>query len=172
MKKFLLPLLFVFLFLLESFFVQYLPEQVFGQNWILVPHFLFSTLVFLTIFVGKKQGLIYAAIFGLLFDVVYVEIIGIYFFLFPFICYLVSKIMHLWHNNFIIAFFVTIAAVALLELGAYEMEHLIHVANLDFMSFLNLRFYPSLLLNAVFLLIFGYPLMRYFEKYAARLYGE
>jgi rod shape-determining protein MreD len=171
-KKILLPLLFVFLFLLESLFVQYLPDKVFGQNWILVPRFLFSALIFLTIFVGKKKGILYAAIFGLLFDVVYVEIIGIYFFLFPFICYLVSKLMHLWHNNFIIAFFVTISAVALLEMGTYELDHLIHVANLDFMSFLNLRFYPSLLLNAVFLLIFGYPLKRYFENYAETLSGE
>lgn len=65
MKKILLPLLFVCLFLVESLFVEYLPDQVFGQNWILVPRFLFSTLIFLTIYTGKKQGILYAAIFGL-----------------------------------------------------------------------------------------------------------
>ncbi|NRD75991.1 rod shape-determining protein MreD [Bacillus sp. BRMEA1] len=172
MKKFLLPLLFVFLFLLESLFVQYLPDQVFGHNWMLSPHFLFIAMVLLTIFVGKKQGLLYAAIFGLLFDMVYVEILGIYLFLFPFICYLVSKIMNILHTNLLIIFLVTISAVALLEIGAYEMEHLIHVANIDFTSFLHLRFYPTILLNAAFILIVGYPLKRYFEKYAAVLNGE
>lgn len=103
MKKFLLPLLFLFLLIFESIFVQYLPDGILGKDRILVPHFLFVALLFLTIFVGKKKGVIYAAIFGLLFDVVYVEIIGIYLFLYPFISYLVSKIMHIMQANFIIA---------------------------------------------------------------------
>ncbi|MGG3469263.1 rod shape-determining protein MreD [Neobacillus pocheonensis] len=172
MKKFLLPLLFLFLFLAESLFVQFFPGDLFGGNRIIVPHFLFVALVFLTIFIGKKQGIIYAAIFGLIFDIVYVEIIGIYLFLFPFICYLVSKIMHIMQTNIIIAFLVSLFGVALLEIGVYEMNFLIHVTSLDFMGFLNLRFYPTLLLNAIFVLIFGYPLKRRFEKYAEALRDE
>jgi rod shape-determining protein MreD len=84
-RKFLLPLLFLLLFYAESLFVEYLPAKVFGFERIFVPHFLFIALLFLTVFVGKKHGIIYAAIFGLLFDIVYVEIIGIYLFLYPFI---------------------------------------------------------------------------------------
>ena len=168
MKKFLLPLLFLFLFLVESLFVQFFPGNLFGGK-VIVPHFLFAALVFLTIFTGKKQGIIYAAIFGMIFDIVYVEIIGIYFFLFPFICYIVTKIMHIMQSNIIIAFLVSLFAIALLEIGVYEMNFLIHVTDLDFMGFLNLRFYPTLILNAVFVLIFGYPLKRRFEKYADAL---
>ena len=64
MKKFLLPLLFLFLFLLESLFVQYAPHKIFGQSYILVPHFLFAGILFLTIYSGRKYGIIYGAIFG------------------------------------------------------------------------------------------------------------
>jgi rod shape-determining protein MreD len=165
MKKFLLPLLFLFLFILESLFVQYVPEDLFGQNKIIVPHFLFAALLFLTIFVGRKQGIIYAAIFGLLFDIVYIEIIGIYLFLFPFIAYLASKILNILQNNFIVAILITIVGIALLEVGVYEMDHLIHVTDINFMSYLHLRFYPTLILNAVFVIIAGYPLKRLFEKH-------
>ncbi len=172
MKKFLLPLLFLLLFIAESLFVQFLPADFFGQNRTLAPRFLFSALLLLTIFVGRKQGILYAAIFGLLFDIVYIEIIGIYLFLFPFITYIVSKIMHVLQANIIVAFFVSILGIALLEIGVYEMYYLIHVTNLDFVSFLKLRLYPVLLLNAVFLLIFIYPLKRYFEKVAETLRGE
>ncbi|MFF2447714.1 rod shape-determining protein MreD [Neobacillus sp. NPDC058068] len=172
MKKFLLPLLFLFLFLVESLFVQYLPEDVFGHNRILVPHFLFAAILFLTIFVGKKQGIIYAAIFGLLFDIVYVEIIGIYLFFYPFISYIVSKIMQILQSNMIIAFLASLFGIALLEVGVYEMNHVIHVTNLDFMSFVNLRLYPTLILNAVFIVIAGYPLKRLFEKHAEALRVE
>ncbi|WP_066063809.1 rod shape-determining protein MreD [Neobacillus soli] len=172
MRKFLLPLLFLFLFILESLFVQYLPKKVFGFERILVPHFLIIAILFLTIFVGKKQGIIYAAIFGLLFDIVYVEIIGIYFFLYPFIAYLINKLMQIMQANIIIVFLATLLGIALLEIGVYEMNSLIHVTTLDFLSFINLRLYPTLILNAVFIIIMGYPLKRLFEKHAEALRAE
>jgi rod shape-determining protein MreD len=171
-KKFLLPLLFLFLFILESLFVQFLPEKVFGFERIFAPHFLFTGLLFLTIFVGKKQGIIYAAIFGLLFDIVYVEIIGIYLFLYPFVAYLVDRLMQVMQVNIIIAFLVSLVGIALLEIGAYEMNYLIHVTDLDFNSFITLRFYPTLLLNAVFIILASYPLKRLFEKHAEALRAE
>ncbi|MGX6442920.1 rod shape-determining protein MreD [Neobacillus sp. K501] len=172
MRKFLLPLLFLFLFLLESIFAQYLPPSTFGKNNILVPHFLFTGILFLTIYAGRKYGIIYAAIFGLLFDIVWIEIIGIYFFLFPFIAYLVSKIMHVLQTNIIVSFFVSLIGITLLEIGVYEMDFLIHKTNLEFMKFIELRLYPSLILNGVFLIIAAYPLKRHFEKFAESLRDE
>ena len=172
MKKFLLPLLFLFLLLLESLFAQYAPPEVFGRNYILAPHFLFGGILFLAIYAGRKYGIIYAAIFGLLFDIVWIEIIGIYLFLFPFITYLISKIMHVLQTNIIVTFLVSLVGMALLELGVYEMDFLIHITTLEFMSFLKMRFYPSLILNAAFLLIAAYPLKRHFESFAESLRDE
>jgi rod shape-determining protein MreD len=171
-KKFLLPLLFLFLFLLESIFVQYIPQEVFGRNFILAPHFLFAGILFLAIYAGRKYGIIYAAIFGLLFDIVWIEIIGIYFFLFPLVTYLISKIMHVLQTNIIVAFIVSLVGIALLELGVYEMDFLIHITTLEFMSYMEMRFYPSLILNAIFLLIAAYPLKRHFESFAESLRDE
>ncbi|HEY2419802.1 MAG TPA: rod shape-determining protein MreD [Neobacillus sp.] len=172
MRKLLLPLLFLFLFILESLFVQFLPGKIFGGNYILVPHFLYTAILFLTIFVGRKRGIIYALIFGLLFDVVYIEIIGIYLFLYPLICYIVSKIMHFFQANILISLLVSLIGIGLLELGVYEMDSIIHVTDLPFMSVLKMRLYPTLLLNAAFMIIFGYPLKRYFEKYAEALRSD
>jgi len=171
-RKFLLPLLFLFLFMLESIFVQYVPPEVFGKNYILVPHFLFAGILFLTIYAGRKHGIIYAAIFGLLFDIVWIEIIGIYLFLFPFIAYLIAKIMHVLQTNIIVAFFVSLLGIAMLEIGVYEMDFLIHLTNLEFMTFMKMRFIPSLLLNAIFIIIAAYPLKRHFEKFAESLRDE
>jgi len=165
-KKFLPPLLFFVLFLVESLFVQYLPANVLGRDNIWVPHFLIGAILFFTIYTGKKRGILYAMIFGLLYDIVYVEIIGINLFLFPFVTYIVSKIMNVMQLNIIIAFLVSLVGIAFLEIGIYEMDSLIHVTSIDFMSFLKMRFYPTLLLNAVFLLLAAYPFKRQFEKYA------
>ncbi|MCM2531508.1 rod shape-determining protein MreD [Neobacillus pocheonensis] len=170
MNKFLLPLLFLCLFLLESLFVQYLPGEIFGK--VCAPHFLFTGLLFLTIYGGKKQGIIYGFIFGLLFDIVNTEILGIYMFLFPFVAYLVSKITNAVNANMISVFFTTLIGIALLEVGVYEMNVLIHVTDMDYMSFFNTRFYPTLILNAVFIILFGYPLKRQFEKIALILRND
>ncbi|MDR7237395.1 rod shape-determining protein MreD [Neobacillus drentensis] len=172
MRKFILPLLFLFLFILESLFVEFLPAKIFGFERIFVPHFLFTSLLFLTIFVGKKQGIIYAAIFGLLFDIVYVEIIGIYFFLYPFISYLIYKLLQVFQANLITAFLASLLGISLLEVGVYEMNFLIHVTDLDFMGFINLRFYPTLLLNAAITLIAAYPLKWLFEKHLEAMRAE
>ncbi|WP_066257904.1 rod shape-determining protein MreD [Neobacillus drentensis] len=172
MRKFILPLLFLFLFILESLFVEFLPAKIFGFERIFVPHFLFISLLFLTIFVGKKHGIIYAAIFGLLFDIVYVEIIGIYFFLYPFISYLIYKLLQVFQANLITAFLASLLGISLLEIGVYEMNFLIHVTDLDFMGFINLRFYPTLLLNAAITLIAAYPLKWLFEKHSEAMRTE
>jgi len=171
-RKFLLPLLFLLLFIVESLFVEYLPEKIFGFERIFVPHFLFIALLFLTIFVGKKHGIIFAAIFGLLFDIVYVEIIGIYLFLYPFISYLIYKLLQVLQANFITAFLAALLGVSLLEIGVYEMNYLIHVTDLDFIGFMNLRFYPTLILNAVVTLITAYPLKWLFEKHSEAIRAE
>lgn len=169
MKKFLLPLLFFFLFIIESIFAQYWPANVLGKDTIWVPHFLFAAILLLTIYTGKKQGIIYAMIFGLLYDIVYIEIIGIDLFLFPFVAYIISKLMNVMQTNIIVVFLVSLVGIAFLEIGIYEMDSLIHITDIDFMSFLKMRFYPTLLLNAVFLLLAGYPLKLKFEKYAQAL---
>jgi rod shape-determining protein MreD len=171
-RKFLLPLLFLLLFYAESLFVEYLPAKVFGFERILVPHFLFIALLFLTVFVGKKHGIIYAAIFGLLFDIVYVEIIGIYLFLYPFISYLIYKLLQVFQSNIITAFLASLLGITLLEMGVYEMNYLIHVTDLDFIGFINLRFYPTLILNAAVTLIAAYPLKWLFEKHAEAMRDE
>ncbi len=80
--------------------------------------------------------------------------------------------MHVLQTNIIVAFLVSLVGIALLELGVYQMDFLIHITTLEFMSFLKMRFYPSLILNAVFLLIASYPFKRQFEKFAESLRDE
>jgi rod shape-determining protein MreD len=128
-----------------------------------------ASLLFLTIFGNEKRGIIYGLIFGLLFDVIYTEVIGIYLFLFPLVVYIISKMMKVLQANIFIALIVSLFGVALLELGVYEMNKLIHITNLDMITFLKIRFLPTLLLNATYIIIAAYPLKRYFEKFAEKL---
>ncbi|WML47385.1 rod shape-determining protein MreD [Neobacillus sp. PS3-34] len=172
MRKLLLPLLFGFFFIFESLFVQYMPSEAFGRPMILVPHFLLSAILFLSIFGSRKHGIIYGIVFGLLFDVVYTEIIGIYLFMFPVAAYFVAKMMRILHANIFIASMITLISIAFVEIGVYEMNLLIHVTDLSFVNFIQMRFYPTLLLNLAFIIVAAYPLKRHFEKLSEELGSE
>lgn len=172
MKKFLLPVFILVFFISESLFVELFPPQLFNGDRIIVPHFLLIVLLFLTVYGGKNQGILYAGIFGLLFDIVYTEIIGIYLFLYPLIAYLVTKAMQLIHNHIVVVSLVSLLGISLLELGVYELNYLINMTEMDFSSFLQMRLYPTLILNLVFMIIFSFPLKRKFERYAEELKND
>ncbi|MFT8322229.1 MAG: rod shape-determining protein MreD [Bacillus sp. (in: firmicutes)] len=166
MRKYGVGGLLAIMFILESIFVELLPAELFHSNRILVPHFLVLTILFLSIYGSRNIGIIYAFAFGLLFDIVYTEILGIYFFVFPFIVYICSKIMKLFHNNMLVVSVVSLIGMSILEIVVYEMIFIIHRTSMDFNSFINLRLLPTLILNTAFLIIVAYPYKRFFEKYA------
>ncbi|MDQ0156113.1 rod shape-determining protein MreD [Robertmurraya andreesenii] len=172
MKKFLLPLLFIFIFIFESIFVQSLPAEVFHGERILVPHFLIIAILFLTLYGDSKQGILYGLSFGLLFDVVYTEVLGIYLFLFPLIAYICAKIMRILQTNIVVVSIISLLGVALLELGVYEMNFLINKTDMSFSFYAQYRLLPTLILNLTFIILFSYPLKRLSEKYVAYLNKE
>lgn len=167
--KFFLPLIISLSFLFESVFVELLPEAFSTSETILVPHFLLVVIIFTTIYGNRKHGLIYGFIFGLLFDIVYTEIIGIHLFLLPFVTYIIAGIMKLLQTNIFVVSFVTLIGVTLLELGVYEMNFLIGITSMVFSDFLNIRLLPTIILNSIFIVIASYPLKRFMESYANKL---
>ncbi len=172
MKKLLLPLLFLFLFVFESIFIEFLPLKMFGNEVIFVPRLLLIAILFFTIFGDVKQGILTGFIMGLLFDVVYTGILGIYLVLFPLIAFLVSKIMKALQANAVILTFVSLVAITLLEFAVYEMNYLIKITNMEFSAFLEKRLLPTLILNLLVTIIIGYPLKRFFEKYKKEIIKE
>lgn len=170
MRKYFLPLLFIFLFVLESTFALMVPpKEIFGSERWLIPHFLLIAIMLLIIFGSKKLGLLYAFIFGLLFDIVYTEIIGINLFLFPVVTYIVYQLMKILQNNLIVTTIIILFGVALMEMGSYGINLIISITTMTFSDFIFLRFIPTLILNLIFIIILIYPLKKYYEKYVERL---
>lgn len=171
-KKLLLPCLLTIVFFSESIFVELFSGKTFDVDKIFVPHFLMITIIFLAIFVGEKYGIFYGLLFGLLFDVVYTEILGVYLFLFPMIAYLIAKIMKFLHHHLVISSFMTILSVVIVEIIVYEINLLIRITDFTFTHFVSIRLFPTIILNVAFLIIFAFPLKKYFEQFALQLKNE
>ena len=172
MIRFLLPAMFAFLFILESLFVELLPAELFNSDRILAPHFLMVGILFLTAYLSPKHGIMYGFIFGLLFDVVYTEIIGIYLFMFPFIAYLFANMIRVLQTNVLVVSLLSLIGIALLETGVYQMMHLIKITDLDFTAYVKIRLVPTLILNLAFIVVAAYPFKRQFENAADRLRND
>ncbi len=172
MRRVLLPVLFTGCFIFESIFIELMPAKFFNGQHILVPHMLMIAILFLTIYGSRNLGILYGFIFGMLFDVVYTEVIGIYLCMLPLIAYLISKIMKVLQTNVIIVSIVTLFGIALLEIGVYEMNFLIHKTTMGFSSFLGNRLMPTLILNLIFVILVAYPFKRQFENLAEQLRNE
>lgn len=169
MRKFLLPLLLLLFFILESIFVELMPPKVFGNEYILVPHFLIIAIILLTVYGPKNYGVLYGFLFGLWFDIVYTEIMGIYLCLFPLVAYISYKLMKVLQTNIVMVTFISILGVALVELGAYEMNVLINRTGMTFATFSMDRLIPTLILNLIFIILTIYPFKKHFEKLAMSL---
>jgi rod shape-determining protein MreD len=155
--------IFLLLFIIESLFVELFPVR-FVHDRILVPHFLIAGILLITIYGKKNLGIWYGLIFGLMFDLVYTEVIGIYLFMFPLTAYLVSKLMKILQTNIIIVPFVVLLGIAVLELAVYEMNFLIKITDMAFTQFINQRLIPTLILNFIFIIFMIFPLKKQFEK--------
>lgn len=159
-KKWWIPALLVVLFGIESVFSLFFPAHYFSADFVFVPRLILIYLIFLAIFYNFKTAILFSFIMGLMMDIVYLEIMGIYFFFYPSIVFLVSKLMKLIHSHLFIMAFVVMLAITVLEFGLYGFYYLIQIADFSIERFANDRLFPTLLLNLSFYIIASYPLKK------------
>ncbi|MCU9614011.1 rod shape-determining protein MreD [Caldibacillus lycopersici] len=161
-KKWWIPIFAIIFFDIESIFANYFPVQLISEDWICVPRFLLSFFIFIAVYYDKKLALIYGLVFGLIMDIVFIDILGIYLFWYPAIIYGVSKLMKIIHTHLLILAFITLLAITVLEFGVYGFNFILQITDMPIEHFVNNRLFPTLLLNLVFYLLLAYPLKKYF----------
>ncbi|HHW37584.1 MAG TPA: rod shape-determining protein MreD [Bacillales bacterium] len=169
MKRFLLAFIVFLAFLSESIFIELFPAERFGIDRIFVPRFMIVMIMLTSFFYDRSKALLYALIFGLLFDIIYTDIIGVYMFSFPLIVYVISLSMKVLHRNLLVILFVVLVGISLLEGFVFGILYLANVAHLDWNQFLYDRLFPTLVLNGVFLIVIYYPMKKFLlrvEKWA------
>jgi rod shape-determining protein MreD len=172
MKRVILPFVISCCFIFESIFARYFPEGLFGGNYIIVPHFLLVALLLMGVYYSRNRAILFAFIFGLLFDVFYTEILGVYMFLFPLSVYIADKMMKILQNNLFVAAIVIIFNISLVEFLVYEINLLILKLPMTITEFLEYRLLPTLALNVIFFIIMALPFKLLFSKMSRYLLNE
>lgn len=172
MHKFLLAFFTYLIFITEGTIIQvFQPNHLQGKIEI-VPHFVLVVICFIAIFISPKLAIIYGLGFGLFFDFVYTDLIGIYAFSYAFIAYLVPTLSRFFHGNLLTVLLINLVAVAALEFFIYGLYLLIGIANMAFDPFLYNRLIPTLILNGCFIILIFFPLRNGLRKYVLRELGN
>jgi rod shape-determining protein MreD len=108
--------------------------------------------------------MLFGIVFGLLHDIVYIEVIGIYLFSYGILAYLINKAMKVLHGNALIVLFLTILSIAVLEFYVYGMNYLIGTTKMSLYHFTTLRLLPTLALNSVVAILLIYPMKKFLTK--------
>nr|WP_106780138.1 rod shape-determining protein MreD [Lysinibacillus timonensis] len=154
--RFLIPFVAVMLFLLEPEFALFSPLEINGQVVYLVPRFLILYLIFISIYYSRQRAVIYGLIFGLLYDVFYIDIIGLYSVLYPIICFIAGSTVKFIHQHLSITTILSVILVALMEIVLYYFFNFINFTSITFTDFAMNRLIPTMIANLLFLIMLGW----------------
>lgn len=156
LARILIPFVAVILFLMESEFALFSPIALGKEMYILVPRFTILYLIFLAIYYNRNRAMLYGLIFGLLFDVFYINIIGLYTVLYPLLCFIAGWSAKRIHTHLVFSTVLAILLMGLLEFALYEFFFLIDFTSMPRNVFLFNRLIPTILANSLFLLMLGW----------------
>ncbi len=172
MMKAVIPFIITVLFFMEPIFSLFSPIAYGDALLTLVPRFVIVALIFTAVYGRKKDAIIYGIIFGLLYDVFYIDIIGVYAFLYPVICLLAVGVVRVIHKHVVTVIILSLLLIALLELLSYGFVSLISITTIEFKEFLTGRLVPTLLANSLFVMMFSWFFHKVIEEKVFRRLNE
>jgi len=151
-----IPLVAIILFFLEPVFSLFSPVSFGEELYTLVPRFVIVHLIFTAIYYSKRFAIICGIVFGLLYDMFYIDIIGLYAFLYPMICLIAVLLIRYVQRNYFTVMILSLLLIALLEMLSYGFASLIGITSIDLNEFFSNRLLPTMLANLIFVVMFGW----------------
>lgn len=167
-KRFAPFLLFVIL-LLDTHFSTWVSQWS-GNYYIANAHLIILLILVLSEVLNERFMILTAVVIGLLFDLYYVGVIGIYASVLPAMVALIYFFNNAIHQSLLTLFFSMIIFVTFFELSAVLLQILFKLAVVDSNFFITNFLGPTLLLNMIIFVIFIYPLHHLFTQTEERLY--
>lgn len=164
MKQTLLFLILFLLFILEGTVMQDFTPKLHGEYIPVVPHFVLVALLLMGLLQSRRKAMIYGIIFGLLTDIIYTDLIGVYAFTMTLTIYLISYLSKFFHTNLFVIFFIVLLGISLLEFQVYGIYLLLGKASLSIDTFVKWRLPPVYILNGAFIILLFYPFRKFLSE--------
>lgn len=162
MKHLYLPLILFLLIVIEGISVHTFPFVFWDSQSVYIPHYAFAFLIMIAIFYDEENTYfsgVYALIFGLLIDIAYTDVLGVYMFSYALVIYIINVLSKYYKGNFYMTLLIGIIGISLTDALIHLIYMTIDKTNLNWNAYLNVRLIPTLLINSIFLIVI-YPLFR------------
>src|SRR5699024_12214955 len=106
------------LLVLEGVALELLPHSLVSGDLLIVPHWVLIYLIFIAIFYDVKNtsySVIYAVVFGLLIDSVYVGVFGVYMFSYGISVYIIKRMTRFLQENVFPSMFLVVVGMIISE---------------------------------------------------------
>lgn len=158
MRRTYLILIVTLLFLAEGTFLQLLvPDSIRSMFWI-SPHLTLTAIIFISLYLGSKDGLWFGIAFGALYDLIFGSIWGLFLFLYALIGNSMGLLITVLHRN--IWLILTAAGVGSIALDTihYGFYRMFRFTTDSFPFVFFTQIVPSSLVNTLFVLVL-YPIL-------------
>lgn len=160
-------------FVLDNLLVIFLPIQPIVSHYMVIPNVFLICLSFFSFYDKGYRPLIFSLIFGLLYDICYTDLIGLYTCLFPIITIILLRfISQIMPINILAMMALVIGVVIFEEWIVYFIVNTMETTNVSLMTFLKFILIPTAIFNGI-LTIPLYPILKtQFKKYQSEISNE
>lgn len=160
MKRIFIPVILLFMLAIEGVAMELLPATIKYASIFMTPHWLLLFLIMLVMYVYPNDSIIpiiYAIIFGLMIDIVYTEVLGVYMFMLAISLY-IAQILNRWlQANFLMTLLISMVSLIVIEVGILTIYAAIGLITVSISDFTVYRLLPTVLANLLFIILIYYP---------------
>ncbi|AQQ52899.1 rod shape-determining protein MreD [Planococcus lenghuensis] len=153
MNRALIPLILLLLFFIEPIFTLFSPFRVSDEFFIIVPRFVLIFLMMIAIYADRMHAVLWGFVFGVMHDVFFIDIVGLYALFFPVAALVASFTASRFDDRPIIGTAIGFGILVAFEVVLYGVFLLIGFTSMPVGEFLVYRLFPTALMNG--LLLFG-----------------
>jgi rod shape-determining protein MreD len=153
-----------FLFLIEGTIAQVFASEVWDLPWLIVPRFVLVGVVFIGLYGGRRRGFFFGLCFGLLYDIVYAQVIGVYAFSTALLGYLAGLATRYFHQNWLLVFFTVLLVIFVNELLVYEIYHLFNIVYMSWIHLFTKEIIPTVIVNALYAVLIFRPMSKLLKQ--------
>lgn len=160
MRRLLIPFILFLLLVFEGVAISFLPDKFVGAEIMVVPHWVLVFLIMVSIFYDEEStviAIIYSVIFGLLIDVVYTNVLGVYMFTYSLGVYFTHLLKRLLQANLYTTLLISVIVLSVVEILLIFIYSVVGMADVISWQFITYRLLPTIIANVIILLIL-YPL--------------
>lgn len=160
MKRAVIPLMLLFLLAIEGVAMELLPSSIKYASFYITPHWLLLFLILVIAYVYPVDAtvpIIYAAISGLMIDIVYTGVLGVYMFVLAIAVYVAYLLNRLLQANFLMIALIALLSMFVMEVSLFAIYTMLGFLTMSVKDFFLLRFIPTIIANLLFIAIIYYP---------------